>query len=66
MSDTIDESGIDVKRLLNRSKTRSLREQMRTFVDEHGEHTGFKELRETAANGTDVSTIVIDEREERV
>ena len=65
MSDTADDLGFDARQLLNKSKTYSLREQMREFVAEHDTTTDLKELRERASSGKPVSEIVKEEREER-
>ena len=64
MSDTID--GFYGRRLLRKSKTNQLRERLEEFVAEHDRDVDLVALREAAGEGEALSSIVTDERNERV
>jgi len=66
MSDTAEDPDFQVEHLLNKSKTRSLRERMREFVAEHDGPADLKQLREDVADGDDLSDIVVEDRDERL
>ena len=66
MENAVENPGFDAQQLLRKGKTHSLREQMQKFVSEHEAGEDFKELREEASNGQNVSEIVKKGREERI
>lgn len=65
MSDAADEIEFHGEQLLNKSKTRPLRERMEDFIDQQ-EPVDLKTVRKTIAAGDDLSAIVREDREERV
>jgi hypothetical protein len=65
MSDTADDIGFNARRVLDKSKTDPLRQRMREFVSDRQAHD-VKELRAKVADGTDLSEIVDQDRDERV
>jgi len=65
MSDTTENIEFQGEQILNKSKTRPLRERMEGFIEQQ-ETVDPKRLRETVADGDDRSTIVIEDREERL
>lgn len=65
MSDTADDIGFDGRQLLNKAKTDPLRKRMRTFIAEH-EERDLKQLREAVRDGDDLSTVVRENRDERL
>lgn len=64
MSDTADDIGFNARRILDKSKTNPLRQRMREFVSDH-EPRDVRELRARVAEGTDLSEIVDQNRDER-
>lgn len=65
MSDVADEFGFYADQLLQKSKTNPLRDRMRRFADEHDDDTDLKQVRKLDTDSGSLSSIVIDEREER-
>jgi ribosomal protein S3AE len=65
MSEITDTTEFLGKQLLNKSKTMPLRNSMREFIKEHETESDLKELRQET-EGKDLSTIVDEEREERL
>jgi len=66
MSDTRDEHEFYAEQLLRKSKTNTLRTRMQAFVDEHHQEIDLKTLRSSTAEGTPLSDIVTEGREERL
>lgn len=66
MSDSVDDSAFRASQLLNKAKTRSLREQMRQFATDHRTESDFKTVREEVSDGRDLSAIVTRDRDERL
>lgn len=66
MSDTRDEHEFYAEQLLRKSKTNSLRARMQSFVDEHDQENDLKTLRSSTGDGTPLSDIVDEGREERL
>jgi len=62
MSDTSDEGW--KRRYREGGDENPLREEMRAFVEEHPPQTGLKALRERTSGGSDLATIVDENREE--
>ena len=65
MSDTADDIGFDGRQLLNKAKTDPLRKRMRAFVEAH-ERRELEELRAVVRDGEDLSTVVRENRDERL
>lgn len=65
MSDAADDIGFAERQLLNKSKTHPLRERMRRFVEDRGEDD-LKQRRRSVSEGTDLSEIVTEDRDERI
>jgi ribosomal protein S3AE len=65
MSDTADDIGFQARQLLNKTKTDTLRQKMREFVEERDE-TDLKDLRQKVASGDDLSDVVSEGRRERL
>ncbi|MDY6774093.1 MAG: hypothetical protein SVS85_02735 [Candidatus Nanohaloarchaea archaeon] len=61
-----DEIGFLGHRLLEKHQTAPLRERMEEFVEDHSEASGFRQLREKAADGKPLSEIVLEDREGRL
>ena len=66
MSDAVDEPRREIQELLYKSRTHSLREQMRDFASQHESKADLKHLRETATRGKSLSEVIDEEREERL
>lgn len=65
MSDVADDIEFHSEQLLNKSKTRPLRERMESFASQQ-ESVDIKQLRETITTGEDLSAIVKESRQERI
>lgn len=65
MSDTADEMERHSEHLLNKSKTRPLRKRMEAFVNQQ-EPVDMKTLRKTIADGEKLSSVVKEDRQERI
>jgi hypothetical protein len=66
MSDVEDDLDVRGRRVLRQSQVRSLRIRMQEFVDEASPSTDLEELRVETRGGKSLSTIVEDDREERL
>lgn len=66
MSDAVDELDFWGQRLLRQTQTNPLRAEMREFIKETTPNTDVKEVRRKIGNGTPLSELVDEGREERL
>lgn len=66
MSNAADEFGFYADQLLKKSRTNPLRDRMHRFVEEHDDGADLKTARQLDTDGETLSSIVIDDREERL
>jgi len=66
MSRPTDDAGVDAEPTVSMSEGDSLQARMRAFVADNGADIDLKAARQVDAEGDDLSTVVIDSRDERV
>ena len=66
MSRPTDDHGVGPEYTVSLPDSASLRERMRAFVSDNGGDVDLKTARQVDADGEDMSTIIIDNRDERV
>ena len=66
MSRPTDDLGVDPEYTVSSPDGASLRDRMRAFITDNGGDVDLKTARQVDADGEDLSTIIIDSRDERV